>query len=121
MPTAGRIAADDIILNRDDPIEATRASLAIYEQTTPAAMPKSPGEFPDILYKGVAGKALDLMPLDASTRTGLQQANAVISNSFAGRSLAALTGVGGPILTIAGLLWGIFSAQKISAMQSEEK
>ncbi|MBY0375373.1 MAG: hypothetical protein K2Q23_15370 [Bryobacteraceae bacterium] len=75
---------------------------------------------PDIVYKGVIGKALDLLPLDPSTRTGLQQANAVVSSSIAARTLAAATGIGGPILTIAGLVWGLFAASKIGAQQSAE-
>jgi LysM repeat protein len=75
---------------------------------------------PDILYKGLVGKVLDALPLDASARTGLQQANAIIGSSFAGRTIAALTGVGGPLLTLAGLAWGLFSAQKIGAAQPAE-
>jgi hypothetical protein len=44
----------------------------------------------------------------------------VVGNSFAGRALATLTGVGGPILTVAGLFWGLFSAQKIGLAANNE-
>jgi LysM repeat protein len=115
---AGDIAAEDGVRSSPDSVERARAGLALYQQAAPAAAPKPPSEVPDMVYKGVVGKALDMVPLEPSTRTGLQQASAVISNAFAGRSLAALTGFGGPLLTIAGLLWGVFSAQKISAEQS---
>lgn len=114
----GDLSLEVDVRSRPDSVERARAGLALYERTATAA-PKPPTEFPDLFYKGVVGKALDMVPLEPSTRTGLQQVNAVVSNSFAGRSLAALTGLGrGPLLIIAGLLWGIFSAQKISAGQS---
>lgn len=117
-PAAGTVLRDDIRSQPDSVAEASvaeaRAELALYRQIAPAAA-KPSDELPDIVYKGVVGKALDLVPLETSTRTGLQQANAVISGSFAGRSIAALTGLGGPLLTVAGLIWGIFSAQRISA------
>lgn len=130
----------------DGPVEVavattSRAVLALYEQTAPAPAPapspasgmstaallptseapasKPAANIPDILYKGVVGKALDLVPLDPETRTGLQQANAVVSNSVVGRTLAALTGIGGPILTVAGLVWGLVSARKIGDMKPE--
>lgn len=86
----------------------------------PVAATDTAEKVPDIFYKGLVGKALDALPMDASARTGLQQTNAVIGSTFAGRSLAALTGVGGPILTLAGLVWGLFSAQKIAAAQPAE-
>jgi hypothetical protein len=118
LPAAERItAAGDDVRDRPDRVASSRADLALYQHAAPTAAPKPPGELPDIVYKGVIGKALDQLPLEPSTRTGLQQANAIISSSFAARSLATLTGVGGPLLTIAGLVWGLFSAQKISAMQ----
>ena len=114
-------------------LQATQATallaIARYSETAatntairpaPASTPTTaaaPETMPDILYKGLVGKVLDALPLDASARTGLQQANAIIGSSFAGRTLAALTGVGGPLLTLAGLAWGLFSAQKIGATQ----
>lgn len=116
-PSVAQIARDDVppLAN---PVPASRAAVELYERNAPAAADKSAAAIPDIVYKGMIGKALDSVPLDASTRTGLQQANAIVGNSFLGRSLAALTGIGGPVLTVAGLVWGIFSAQKIAAMQS---
>ncbi len=115
---AGEILSTGDVRSPSDSSEKTRAALALYQQSATPAVPKPASEVPDLVYKGVVGKALDMVSLEPSTRTGLQQASAVIGNSFAGRSLAALTGLGGPLLTIAGLLWGIFSAQKIGAAQS---
>ena len=115
---ASGVPAEGALGHRSDSVETTRAQLALYQQSMPPAAASPPTDVPDLVYKGVVGKALDMVPLDPATRTGLQQANAVISGSLAGRSLAALTGFGGPLLTVAGLLWGIFSAQKIGAGQS---
>ena len=95
-----------------------------YEQNAASPAPRGHPtvSISDIIYKGVIGKMLDSAPLENSTRTILQQANSVVGNSFAGRALATLTGVGGPILTVAGLFWGLFSAQKIGlAANSENK
>lgn len=112
-----------------------RSAIARYSEAAAAvaARPVEPGvsrpagdgaeatePVPDILYKGLVGKALDALPMDPSTRSGLQQAHAVIGSSFAGRSLAALTGIGGPLLTLAGLAWGIFAARKIAAEQPSD-
>ena len=93
-----------------------------YEQNSASAATGVPStaSISDIIYKGVVGKMLDSAPLENSTRTTLQQANSVVGNSFAGRALATLTGVGGPILTVAGLFWGIFSAQKIGLAANNE-
>jgi len=119
LPMAGRVAAYDDLRNHADRVVPAHVDLALYGQSSPVEAPKPSGELPDIVYKGMVGKALDLVPLEPSTRIGLQQANAVISSSFAGRSLAALTGLGGPLLTLAGLVWGIVSAQKIGATPSD--
>jgi len=73
----------------------------------------------DILYKGVIGKALDALPINAGTRTTLQQTNAIVSGSMAGRSLATITGLASPIFAVAGLIWGIFSAKNIGAAASD--
>ncbi len=91
------------------PIDPNAArQVALYEQN-------STGALPDILYKGFAGKVLDAMPIEPSTRVALQRANTVVSSAFTARALGALTGLGGPLLTIAGLAWGIFSARHIEA------
>ncbi len=93
-----------------------------YEQNPASPAPRGHPtvSISDIIYKGVIGKMLDSAPLENSTRTILQQANSVVGNSFAGRALATLTGVGGPILTVAGLFWGLFSAQKIGLAANNE-
>ena len=75
---------------------------------------------PDIVYKGVAGKVLDVLPIEPSTRANLQRANSIVSSAFTARSLGALTGIGGPVLTVAGLLWGIFSSRQIEAAPTTE-
>jgi hypothetical protein len=102
----------------DDPAAEVHASrqVAIYEQTASLA-PEKPAEpasaLPDILYKGVVGKVLDAMPIEPGTRTALQKANTVVSGTLTVRSLGALAGFGGPLLTVAGLIWGIFSSRQI--------
>ena len=116
---AGDAPSEDQAGIRPDGVDRARAGLALYQQTASAAEPKPSSEVPDLIYKGLVGKALDMVPLEPATRTGLQQANAIIGGAFAGRSLVALTGLGGPLLTVAGLLWGIFSAHKIGAGQPE--
>ena len=94
-----------------------RRELAAYAEHAAEAGTRA---VPDIVYKGVMGKMLDAVPLEPATRTTLQQANAVVSNSVTGRTLAALTGLGGPILTVAGFVWGLFSSQQIQAAQPAE-
>lgn len=74
---------------------------------------------PDIFYKGVIGKALDALPINPGTITTLQQTNAIVSGSLAGRSLATITGLASPIFAVAGLIWGIFSAKNIGAAASD--
>ena len=96
---------------------ATR-QLALYEQTAAGAAQK-PAEpasgVPDIFYKGITGKMLDAVPLEASTRAGLQRANSIVSSTFTARTIGALTGLGGPLGAVAGLVWGIFSSRQIEA------
>ena len=70
---------------------------------------------PDAVYKGVVGKALDAVPMDTDQRIALQRANAVVSNTLTGRSLAVWAGLTNPILLIGGLAWGLFSASNIKA------
>lgn len=82
---------------------------------------EKPAALPDILYKGVIGKALDALPINPATRTTLQQTNAIVSGSMAGRSLAAITGLASPVLAVAGLIWGIFSAKNIGAAAVDNK
>jgi hypothetical protein len=70
---------------------------------------------PDMVYKGIVGKALDAVPMDSEKRVVLQRANAVVSNTLTGRSLAAWAGLSNPILLVAGVAWGIYSAINIKA------
>ena len=83
-------------------------------------VPKSP-DVPDapsqpaaqVIYKGLIGNVLDTVPMDPVKRAELQRANAVVSNTFSGRSLAVLIGLSNPILMIGGLVWGLWSASNI--------
>lgn len=74
----------------------------------------------DAVYKGVVGKALDAVPMDAEKRTILQRTNAVVSGTLTGRSLTAWAGLTNPLLLIAGVVWGIYSATNIKAAQPRE-
>lgn len=100
-----------------DAVAPTAArQLALYEQTAAgsAEKPATPASaVPDIFYKGITGKMLDAVPLEASTRAGLQRANSIVSSTFTARTLGALTGLGGPLGAVAGLVWGIFSSRQI--------
>jgi hypothetical protein len=49
----------------------------------------------------------------------LQRANAVVSNTISGRSLATLIGLSNPILMIGGLVWGLWSASNIQPVAVE--
>jgi len=112
--------SDDVAaqVNAAPGVPSAARQVAIYEQNALIA-PEKPVEpvsaLPDILYKGVVGKALDAMPLEPATRTTLQQTNSIVSGALTVRSLGALAGFGGPLLTIAGLIWGIFSSRQIDA------
>jgi len=115
------LVRDDAAAGSGTPLAARQ--VALYEQNASIAVekPDEPARaLPDIVYKGVVGKVLDAMPLDPSTRTGLQRTNAVVGSAFTARSLGALMGLGGPLLTVAGLIWGIFSARHIDATATGE-
>ena len=70
-------------------------------------------EVRDVVFKGVVGKALDAVPMDAEHRVVLQRTNAVVSSTLTGRTLTVWAGMTNPILLIAGMAWGIFSASHI--------
>jgi LysM repeat protein len=121
LPPATPASALLLAITEDDgaakpPVAPTAAQLALYGQNGPGAPEKQTEpsrEVSDILNKGVVGKLLDAMPLEPSTRTTLQRASTIVSSTTAARSLGALTGLGGPLLTVAGLIWGIFSSRQI--------
>jgi hypothetical protein len=69
----------------------------------------------DVVYKGLVGKALDAVPMDPDERLVLQRTSAVVSGTLTGRSLAAWAGLSNPLLLIAGLAWGLYSAFNIKA------
>jgi hypothetical protein len=76
-------------------------------------IPPIPPAVTDAVYKGVVGKALDVVPMDAEKRVVLQRTNAVVSNTITGRSLSVWAGLSNPVLLIAGVVWGIYSAINI--------
>ena len=80
--------------------------------------PQPPPAMGDLVYKGLVGKALDAVPMDPEERVALQRTSAVASGTLTGRSLAVWAGLTNPILLIAGLAWGLFSASNIKAAES---
>ena len=81
----------------------------------------SESRLPDVLYKGVLGKALDYVPMNPENRVALQQTSSVISGSLSGRMLAGLFSIANPIAMIAGLAWGVFSAKNIEPAPVQDK
>lgn len=79
-----------------------------------ADAPPRPLAVDQVLYKGVVGNLLDAVPIDPERRVELQRANAVASSVFSGRSLATLLGVTNPIFLLGGLIWGVWSASRIT-------
>jgi hypothetical protein len=69
--------------------------------------------FQEMLYKGVAGKVLDSVPMDPEHRLGLQRTNAVVSNTLGVRSFVLWLGFTNPIFQVMGLAWGVFAASNI--------
>ena len=86
-----------------------------------AASPVFPRGFDQVLYKGLIGNVLDAVPMDASDRLGLQRTNAVVSNTFLGRSLALLAGLSNPVLMLGGFVWGVWSAASIQPAEAGMK
>jgi hypothetical protein len=83
-----------------------------------AAPAISPG-FEQVVYKGLLGNVLDVVPMDPSDRLSLQRTNAVVSNTFLGRSLAVLAGLSNPVLLLGGFAWGVWAATNIKAAEAE--
>ena len=80
--------------------------------------PQQPPAVGDVVYKGIIGKALDAVPMDPDERVTLQRASAVVSGTLTGRSLTVWAGLANPILLIAGVVWGLFSASNIKAAEA---
>jgi hypothetical protein len=83
--------------------------------------PQLPAVVVDVVYKGIVGKALDAVPMDPDQRVMLQRTNAVVSSTLTGRSLAIWAGLTNPLLLIAGLVWGIYAASNIKAVEVTAK
>ncbi len=75
----------------------------------------------DVVYKGLVGKVLDAVPMDPNERVVLQRTNAVVSSTLTGRSLLAWAGLTHPMLWIAGLAWGLYSASNIKPAEVNAK
>ena len=82
---------------------------------------KLPPAVPDVVYKGVVGKALDAVPMDPEKRVVLQRTNAIVSSIFTSRSLAVWAGLSNPVLLAVGVTWGIYSAMNIKAAEINTK
>ena len=81
-------------------------------QNMPPAQPLPP--LPQgVLYKGVVGSVLELLPLEDDVKVSLQRTNAVVSGPMTARSIALLLGVASPVLMVPGLIWGIWAALNI--------
>ena len=74
---------------------------------------------PDVVYKGLIGKALDAVPMDPDKRVVLQRTNAVVSNTVTARSLAVWAGLANPVMLVAGVAWGIYAAVNIKSPEAD--
>ncbi|MBI4195846.1 MAG: hypothetical protein HY526_12295 [Betaproteobacteria bacterium] len=84
-------------------------------------VPQPPPAVDDVVYKGIVGKALDAVPMDPGERVVLQRTSAVVSGTLAGRSISVWAGLSNPLLLIAGVAWGLFSASNINAAEAAAK
>ena len=95
-------------------LTATPAAVA---QDAPTSLP----QLGDVMHKGLVGKALDVVPMDPEERVALQRTSAVVSGTLTGRSLAIWAGLAHPVLMVAGLVWGIYSALNIHAAEARKQ
>lgn len=91
------------------------AAVPAWAQDAPKPLPP----LSDVIHKGLVGKALDVVPMDPEERVALQRTSAVVSGTLTGRSLAIWAGLAHPVLMVAGLVWGIYSALSIHAAGAE--
>jgi hypothetical protein len=102
----------------DAPTPQQEPALIVSPELSPVDQPPVPA-IDQVIYKGVVGNILEAVPLDPEQRVHLQRGNAVLNNTFTGRSLALLLGIASPPLMIVGLIWGIWSAANIKPAQGE--
>lgn len=93
-------------------------ALVVSPELSPGDPPTLPA-IDQVIYKGVVGNILEAIPIDPEQRVNLQRGNAVVNNTFSGRTLAVLLGIASSPLMIVGLIWGIWSAANIKSKQSE--
>jgi hypothetical protein len=79
----------------------------------------TPSEAAQVVYKGVVGNLLEQVPLDSEDRVQLQRMNALLSTPLSARAFAIAIGVAHPPLMLAGLIWGLWSATKITPTASQ--
>ena len=108
------------------PIKCSLVLAACLLLAIPARAEDAPQPVPlpavgDMVYKGFVGKALELVPMDPEERVILQRTNAVVSGTLTGRSLMVWAGLTNPILIVAGLAWGVYSAFNIKAAEANGK
>jgi hypothetical protein len=111
------VLAANLLIATAMPAQAGEAT-ASRDERTPLQVVVDRIASEDAIYKGLIGKALDAVPMDPEHRVTLQRANAVVSNTVAGRSIATWLGWTNPLLWVTGTLWGIISAQKIQPAAS---
>ena len=102
----------------DAPAPEREPALTVSPGLSPGDQPPVPA-IDQMIYKGVVGNILEAMPLDPEQRVNLQRGNAVVNNTFTGRTLAVLLGIASPPLMVVGLIWGIWSAAKIKSNQGD--
>jgi hypothetical protein len=89
----------------------------------PAGADEAPRTLPamgDVIHKGLVGKALDVVPMDPEERVVLRRTSAVVSGTLTGRSFSVWAGVTHPLLMVAGLVWGIYSALNIKGPETAQ-
>jgi hypothetical protein len=92
--------------------------LVVVESRAQEATPPVSKVIPDVVFKGIVGKALDALPIEPEQRVVLQRTNAVVSGPLTGRTLSVWAGITNPILLVVGAVWGVYSAMKIKAPET---
>ena len=119
-PAVGASRATQDIASGSDAARAEQQEQVAPTSDAPRSL-TSESRLPDVLYKGMLGKALDFVPMNPDNRVTLQQTSSVISGSLTGRMLAGLFSIANPIAMVAGLAWGIFSAKSIEPAPVQDK
>ncbi len=119
-PAVGASRATPDIASGSDADRPEQQELVAASSDVPRSL-TSESRLPDVLYKGVLGKALDFVPMNPDDRVTLQQTSSMISGTLSGRMLASLFSIANPIAMVAGLAWGFFSAKNIEPASVQDK